>query len=160
MPFTPLHMGPGIAIKVIMQRRFSLMVFGWSQIVMDIEPLVAMMRDKGELHGLSHTVLGATVLGLLSAISGKYLGEVGLRIIREPSHLPIHWKISFLSAFIGTYSHILLDSIMHAEMMPGRPFSTVSPLYGIISIDTLHMLCFGSAAIGGLLYFGLASRKK
>ena len=55
MPFTPLHMGPGIAIKVIMQRRFSLMVFGWSQIVMDIEPLVAMLRDKGELHGLSHT---------------------------------------------------------------------------------------------------------
>lgn len=55
MPFTPLHMGPGIAIKVIMQRRFSLMVFGWSQIVMDIEPLVAMMRDNSELHGLSQS---------------------------------------------------------------------------------------------------------
>lgn len=69
MPFTPMHMGPGIAIKAVMQRRFSLMVFDSSQIVMDIEPLVAMMRDKGELHGLSHTVLGATVLGLFSALS-------------------------------------------------------------------------------------------
>ena len=31
MPFTPFHMGPGIAIKVLLKGCFSLMVFGWAQ---------------------------------------------------------------------------------------------------------------------------------
>ena len=39
MPFTPFHMGPGILIKSLLQGAFSLMVFGWAQIVMDIQPL-------------------------------------------------------------------------------------------------------------------------
>ena len=42
MPFTPLHMGPGILIKSLLQGCFSLMVFGWTQIVMDIQPLLVM----------------------------------------------------------------------------------------------------------------------
>jgi hypothetical protein len=40
MPFTPYHMGPGILIKALLQGSFSLMVFGWAQIVMDIQPLI------------------------------------------------------------------------------------------------------------------------
>ncbi len=40
MPFTPFHMGPGLLIKAVLQGAFSLMVFGWAQIVMDIQPLV------------------------------------------------------------------------------------------------------------------------
>jgi hypothetical protein len=39
MPFTPLHMGPGLAVKAVMQRKFSLLVFGWSQVVIDLQPL-------------------------------------------------------------------------------------------------------------------------
>ena len=58
MPFTPLHMGPGIAVKAVMQRQFSLMVFGWSQIVIDLQPLFAMITGKGELHGFSRTYIG------------------------------------------------------------------------------------------------------
>ncbi len=40
MPFTPVHMGPGILIKALLQSSFSLMVFGWTQIIMDIQPLI------------------------------------------------------------------------------------------------------------------------
>jgi hypothetical protein len=43
MPFTPIHMGPGILIKAILQGSFSLMVFGWTQIVMDIQPLIVIL---------------------------------------------------------------------------------------------------------------------
>lgn len=118
MPFTPVHMGPGIAVKAVMQHKFSLMVFGWSQIVIDLQPLFVMITDRGELHGFSHTYVGATLIGLFCALSGKYLGELGLRIIREPQHLPISWPVSFISAFIGTYSHVAIDSIMHADIQP------------------------------------------
>ncbi|GAL02073.1 hypothetical protein JCM19237_4966 [Photobacterium aphoticum] len=52
-------------------------MFGWSQIVMDIQPLVVLLTQEGDLHGISHTLLGALVLGLLAALSGKYLSEWG-----------------------------------------------------------------------------------
>lgn len=57
MPFTPFHMGPGILLKALLQGSFSLMVFGWSQIVMDLQPLIAMLTGMGKLHGFTHTYL-------------------------------------------------------------------------------------------------------
>ena len=81
MPFTPLHMGPGILIKALLQGSFSLMVFGWAQIVMDIQPLFVLVTGEGHLHGFSHTYIGATLLAILSALSGKYLSEIGLKIL-------------------------------------------------------------------------------
>lgn len=151
MPFTPLHMGPGIAVKAVMQRKFSLMVFGWSQIVIDLQPLFAMVTGKGELHGFSHTYVGATLIGIFCALSGKGLGELGLRIIGASSHLPVSWRVSFISACIGTYSHVAIDSIMHADMQPLAPFSQKSILHGIISMQALHIWCLASAVAGGLV---------
>ena len=153
MPFTPLHMGPGLAVKAVMQRKFSLLVFGWSQIVIDLQPLVAMTTGRGDLHGLSHTLLGATLIGLLCGLSGKPLGAWGLRVLREPRHLPIGWGTSFASAFIGTYSHVLVDSVMHVDVLPFFPFNQASPLHAVISIDALHVLCLATAVLGGLVWY-------
>lgn len=153
MPFTPLHMGPGIAVKAGMQKQISLMVFGWSQIVIDVQPLVVMLTGKGELHGFSHTLLGASIIGLFCGATGKTLGQLGLRILLEPNYLPIRWRVSFLSAFIGAYSHIGIDSIMHLDVMPLAPLSSASPLHGIISIESLHILCVLSAVVGGITYY-------
>jgi hypothetical protein len=71
-------MGPGIAVKTLLQGSFSLMVFGWAQIVMDLQPLVVLITGDGHLHGFSHTYMGATLLAIFSALSGKYLSEIGL----------------------------------------------------------------------------------
>lgn len=68
MSFTPIHMGPGIAIKLVLQDRFSLMVFGWSQIVIDLQPLFDMLGADILLHGFTHTFIGASLLGLIAAI--------------------------------------------------------------------------------------------
>jgi hypothetical protein len=38
MPFTPFHMGPGLLMKVGLQGSFSLMVFGWTQVLIDLQP--------------------------------------------------------------------------------------------------------------------------
>lgn len=159
MPFTPIHMGPGIAIKSVLQDRFSLMVFGWSQIVMDTQPLLALLGADILLHGFSHTLIGASLLGIVAALSGKYLSELGLRILRMPSYTPIKWSTVFLSAFIGVYSHVVFDSIMHVDMLPFAPFSTWSPLYACINIDQLHLFCLVSAVLGGV-YFAYRYRQK
>ena len=146
-------MGPAIAIKAVTQRYFSLMVFGWSQIVIDLQPLVVMLTNKGHLHGFSHTYIGATLIAVFCALTGKPLGELGLRIIKEPKYLPISWSIAFISAFIGTYSHIALDSIMHSDIQPFWPFSLTNGLLGIISIDALHIFCVAFAIVGGVLFY-------
>ncbi len=139
------------------------MVFGWAQILMDIQPLLVMLSGEGHLHGFTHTYFGATLIAPVAALSGKYLGEVGLRLFQLPQYLPIRWPAAFLGAFIGTYSHIVLDSIMHADIQPLAPFSESNILFRAISLGYLHVFCVTAGLVGGALYFAinawLAGRK-
>ena len=157
MPFTPFHMGPGITIKAMLQGSFSLMVFGWAQIVMDIQPLVVMITGEGHLHGFSHTYVGATLLALFSALTGKYLSELGLYLLGLNRDRQVHiaWWVTVLSAFIGTYTHVLLDSVMHYDMQPFYPFDTSNALLGLIAVAALHKLCIYSGMSGGIAYVAL-----
>ncbi|MCP3852360.1 MAG: hypothetical protein GY694_19315 [Gammaproteobacteria bacterium] len=166
MPFTPIHMGPGILIKAILQGSFSLMVFGWTQIIMDIQPLLVIITGEGQLHGFSHTYVGATLLAIFSALSGKYLSEFGLKLLgitesgllttdgtkKEP--INIFWLVAFSSAFIGSYSHVFLDSIMHIDVEPFYPLTLINPFHGFISIEALHKACLYAGLLGtGLFYW-------
>jgi membrane-bound metal-dependent hydrolase YbcI (DUF457 family) len=155
-------MGPGIAIKALMQGSFSLMVFGWAQIVMDIQPLLVMLTGEGHLHGFSHTYLGATLLTLFSALSGKYLSELGLYVLglNQQWQVKIAWWVTLLSAFVGTYSHVLLDSIMHGDVQPFYPFTTHNSLLGLISVASLHTFCLVCGAVGGVLYYVIPGAHK
>lgn len=58
MPFTPFHMGAGLALKAVAGRHFSVLTFGIAQVAMDIEPLVGMLRGAAVLHGPTHTYFG------------------------------------------------------------------------------------------------------
>ncbi|MEM7292571.1 MAG: metal-dependent hydrolase [Pseudomonadota bacterium] len=156
MPFTPFHMGPGILIKALLQGSFSLMVFGWAQIVMDIQPLVVLITGEGHLHGFSHTFLGATLLGAFAGLSGKYLGEWGLvflGISKTQNPIAISWRNAVVSAYIGTFSHVVLDAIMHVDVQPYFPFSTANNMLNWLNVRQLHHLLLYTAILGGLLYF-------
>ncbi len=156
MPFTPFHMGPGILVKASLQGSFSLMVFGWAQIIMDIQPLIVLSTGKGQLHGFSHTYFGASLLAVLAGISGKYLSEFGLMILgiaEKENPVKIVWKIVFVSSFIGTFSHVVLDSIMHSDVEPFYPFYFLNSLYGIVSTSQLHKFCLYSSLIGAVIFY-------
>ena len=163
MPFTPLHMGPGLLTKAILQSSFSLMIFGWSQIIMDIQPLLVMVTGRGDLHGISHTIIGATVIAIFSAITGKYFSEYVFvwldkdftEFQKSIFDLPkfISYKVAFLSAFIGTYSHVLLDSLMHSDLRPLFPISDNNALLNLTSYKGLNGICVYSGAVGTILYF-------
>lgn len=150
MPFTPFHMGPGLFIKGLFQGAFSLVVFGWAQIVMDIQPLIVLVTGEGHLHGFSHTYVGATLLAVFSTLSGKYLGEWGLRFLHF-KEVFLRWWVVALSAFVGTYSHVLLDSLMHADLQPFYPFNLDNPFLRLVSVATLHKICIFSGLIGGIV---------
>ncbi len=155
MPFTPMHMGPGMLVKALLQGGFSLMVFGYAQVVMDLQPLFVLITGEGHLHGFSHTYVGATLIAIFSALTGKYLSEVGLRILDLPfvGSEKIVWRVAFVSAFIGTFTHVFLDSVMHSDVEPFFPFSNINNFQGIISLRTLHYICMASGGVGAIIYF-------
>jgi hypothetical protein len=155
MPFTPFHLGPGAAFKAVGGKHFSFMVFGGAQVLMDIEPLVGIVQGWPILHGMTHTILGALVIGLVAGATGKPISEFVLRLLRIRHH-PITWAVSFLSGLLGTYSHIGLDAVMHRDMEPFWPLAPGNPLLGLTSVEGLHVLCLAAGLLGLLIIAGRA----
>ena len=150
MPFTPFHLGPGAAFKAVGGEHFSFMVFGGAQVLMDIEPLVGIVQGWPILHGVTHDLLGALVIGLAAGMVGRPISEFVLRLLRIPHH-PITWPVSFLSALVGSYSHIALDAVMHRDMAPFWPLAAGNPLLGLMSVEGLHVLCLVAGLLGLLI---------
>ncbi len=163
MPVTPFHVGPAVIVKAVFRDKFSITVFSFSQIVIDLQPLFALLGADIQLHGMSHTYLGATVAALLSCVIGKpvctcflkwwnchlLVAKESLLLVKEA----ISWKVALCSAFLGTYSHILLDSIMHADLEPFFPLQIPNNLLGLVAVDTLHILCAAAGLLGLIAYF-------
>jgi hypothetical protein len=151
---------------------FSVLVFGIAQVAMDIEPLIRIIRGSQILHGWTHTYVGATLIGLPVMFFApplcrlildkwnKYLGHRGLGWLRSGKE--IGYLAAFTGAFIGTYSHVFFDSIMHWDMVPFWPWSTANLLLGLISAEALHIFCIACGLIGifGWYWQGLRRRDK
>src|SRR6185295_16632287 len=125
MPFTPFHFGPGAAIKAAVPTRFSLSIFCYTQVITDLESLYYLMQREYPVHRFFHSYVGATLAAGACGITGKYVCGSVLAIIQSIAprlfavlvgvSAAIPWPTAFLSAFIGTYSHVFLDSIMHPD---------------------------------------------
>jgi membrane-bound metal-dependent hydrolase YbcI (DUF457 family) len=63
-------------------------------------------------------------------------------------------------ALLGAWSHVLLDSIMHADITPLAPFSDDNALHGAISLRALHLSCVVAGAIGLTWWLRMASRRE
>jgi membrane-bound metal-dependent hydrolase YbcI (DUF457 family) len=63
----------------------------------------------------------------------------------------LSWIETVVGAFVGTYSHLLLDSIMHTDVRPMYPLRDVNDLVGIISAEKLDALCLALGVIGVLI---------
>jgi LexA-binding, inner membrane-associated putative hydrolase len=163
VPFTPFHMGPGIALKALAPRHFSLTAFGVTQVVIDVEPLVRILRGDAVLHGFTHTYLGATLIGAACAVLGKPLCQALLNLWKPDPEAPfltwlrgeavLSWHAVLLGAFVGTWSHVALDSVMHADVHPFRPWSDANGLLGALSLPALHRGCLLAGAAGALVLF-------
>ena len=75
MPFTPLHMGPGLLVKALLQGSFSLMVFG---ITFEFTGLRGFSRRSGGMMGwaLPHQLL---TYSLLTARRNAFISPADLK---------------------------------------------------------------------------------
>jgi hypothetical protein len=149
MPFTLFHLGPGAAFKAIGGRHFSFMVFGGSQVLMDIEVLARMHLGTPVLHGYTHSVAGALAIGALSTFTGKPVSEFVLRWRKIP-HYPISWLAAAMGAFVGTFSHIVLDAIVHDDMRPWWPIGSGNGLLGLMGYENLQWWCVALGVVGAI----------
>ncbi|HUF81791.1 MAG TPA: hypothetical protein VMN03_11685, partial [Burkholderiales bacterium] len=60
----------------------------------------------------------------------------------------ISTKAAGAGAFIGAYSHVAIDSIMHGDMEPFAPFTAASPWLHAVQLETLHLACVAAGLIG------------
>jgi membrane-bound metal-dependent hydrolase YbcI (DUF457 family) len=158
MPFTPFHLGAGALFKAAGGRHVSFMVFGGAQVLMDIEPLIGLIQGKPVLHGYSHTLAGALVIGVIAALIGRPISAMVLRAGRVP-HYYLTWRAAFSGALLGTFSHVGLDALMHHDMNPWWPLFSGNGLLRIIPLDVLHVLCLMLGALGGALIALRAERE-
>lgn len=144
MPFTPFHMGFGLAAKAIAPRLVSLQLFGLVQVAMDIEPAIGMARGSDTLHGWTHTLSGALPVALASVLVWKLLE--GWRIWR--------WTFEKLStqtlcatSLMGVWSHVLLDALIHRDMGSTR---VLLPGLGDVfySHDVVEAACLVAGLVG------------
>lgn len=170
MPITPFHFGPATAVKAAIPNKFSFVAFGLSQLIIDMEPLFYMSQGLWPIHRFFHTYVGATLVAVLVATLGRPVCEWLLRLwngrlsVGQKIWLGLDPKISLsaaaLGALFGGYSHVLLDSIMHADMRPFAPFSNHNSLLLVISIENLYILCTIFGILGGATLLILLAKRK
>lgn len=90
MPFTPIHLGPGAAFKAIGGRHFS---------------FIGIIQNKPILHGYTHTLVGALLIGFVAGVIGRPISAFVLKLL-QIKHRPFTWDASFSGAFVGTFSHM------------------------------------------------------
>lgn len=164
MPVTPLHLGPGAALKAVLGPRMSLSVFAFCQITMDLEVLARIAVGAHQLHGFTNTLLGATVILVPSVLVGRPAARVFMRWWNSrlsPSQARwmwvdpvIRWKSAWVGGVLGIYSHLILDAVMHPDAHPWAPLSSVNPFVGLLSYEGLNALCLWTL-VGGVIALGV-----
>jgi hypothetical protein len=156
MPITPFHFGPGAAIHAIVPKHVSFLAFCSANVLIDIEPLYYMVIGQHPLHRFFHTYIGATIIMVATALiffaALKLASKVRLPNLfqwQSLSSLPI-----WLGAAVGSYSHIVFDSVMHSDIVPLSPLSEVNVLYQLVPLGKLHLFCI-FAAVSGLVILGI-----
>lgn len=149
MPITPFHFGPGAALHALAPKHVSFLAFAAANVLVDVEPLYFMLLGQYPLHRFFHTYIGASlvvVAAIALVVSARWFARrfwlPNIFKWRELALLPV-----VLGAAAGSYSHVLLDSFMHADITPFAPFSNANPLHHAISLGALHWACAMSGMV-------------
>ncbi|MBD3285237.1 DUF4184 family protein [candidate division WOR-3 bacterium] len=153
MPFTPYHAGPAMLAGVGFRKVFHIPALIVGSVIVDIEPFLVLAFDLDyPLHGFFHTFAGGTIAVLLISVPiwllRKPIGKLMARLKLEQKKG--FWFILW-SAMFGMVTHIIMDSLFHADLRPFYPF-WYNPFYGHISSKAIHFLCVFSFIAAGIIY--------
>ena len=160
MPLTPIHMGPALAAKAVVPRHFSILTFGLTQVVIDSEVAFHILMGSRPLHQHLHTYVGATIVAVLAILLGRPLLERAISLwnrLAAPNRESILWVepriplfAAITGAVTGSYSQVLLDSVIYSDLKPFAPWSDSNGLLGIMSATNLVMTCLALGTLGAI----------
>ena len=159
MPFTPLHIGiPGLP-SYFKPDRVDIVAVVLGSTLVDIDFFLHVVY-RSPLHGFLHTYIGATALALVLSV----LIRIGKPVVERVKGW-FRWEkgsnvksITF-GAFLGTYSHVLLDSLIYYDVDPFHPLSEDNPFYVHEWVDQMTGVVYALAGLTTLLLTGLWARR-
>ncbi len=154
MPFTLLHIGPGILMSLLLSRyvnSFSLII---STVLIDVEPLLYMVLYGYIVHGILHSIPGAVLFGLVVGCL-CYLLRGHLDRIRKL----FPWcRRDSLSSYLaggvaGSLLHVFLDAPLYRDLsllpLIGNPlyhtydlFSLLFSYYATLTLPLIYAAYF------------------
>jgi len=162
VPITPFHFGPGVLFAAAAPRRVSLIAFVAANCITDVESICNVLTGNFPYHRFLHTFLGAAVVAALTIALFLFTRHLARRFPlpnwfswQQLTPLPVT-----LGALLGSFSHIVLDGVMHADMRPFAPWSDANPFLHRVSLGVLHWGCVGAAVLGGLLWLVFLRRNR
>jgi membrane-bound metal-dependent hydrolase YbcI (DUF457 family) len=168
VPITPFHFGPGMLFHGAAPRHVSFIAFVAANCITDVESVYNVLQGNFPVHRFLHTFVGATLVVVMTVALFMFTRRMA-RGVRLPNWF--EWQQLTLpavvvGALLGSFSHIVLDGIMHADMRPFAPWSDANPFLHAISLSALHWACISAAVAGGLIWLitrrsrpGSASRR-
>ncbi|GAC1397041.1 MAG: hypothetical protein NVSMB52_10710 [Chloroflexota bacterium] len=127
--------------------RFSLLIFLITQIVIDLEPLYYLMTDQSPAHRFWLPSSERPFWLSRWRASCLSCGKRRSRSLLDPREsLPDN---IWLGALLGTWTHVLLNSVVHLDVAIFGPFHASHPLYGWLEWEAMDRLCLALARDGG-----------
>ena len=118
MPITPLHLGLMAPINHFKPGKVSNVAFVLANLWLDAEFIKAWLFNMPLPSHNNHDFVNATVAALLVCVLGLSS--------RKPFLPNKAWVVG---AFLGSYTHILLDMLVHADVHPLWPLMDSNPFY-------------------------------
>ena len=156
MPFTPLHLGPALAIGYIVRKRVHWPTFILANIIVDIEPLLVLVLGMMSypLHGYLHTFISSLIMGSFLGYIMYKVDKV-FRLFFKRLAL-VDGKADNLGGYViagvtGWAIHVILDSPLYSDIRPLYPLQ-YNPLYNPSLQRIPYGLCSILLIIGIIVY--------
>ena len=151
MPITPLHLGILAPLNHWLPGKVNNLSFWLVTLWLDASAIAyyAFGLEMGEFHGPdTHSFIAAAALaGIIAMLGlGYYVfKELFWSALQENSERALAW---ICGAYLGGFSHILLDAMVHSEMLPfaplpGNPFywGGMDMISGILVFSLFWLIC-------------------
>jgi hypothetical protein len=163
MPATPFHLGPGLLVKAVAPRQFSMAAYSLAQVVIDVESGYYLLRGEYPVHRQAHTFLLGGLIGLLCGLIVSRVGGWWARprdAVPEALAAEFRMPVAVVSGIFGGVFHSVLDGIMHADIHPFRPLTDANPLYNLVSVRMLYLFCTITGLVGAALLLAWQRRQR
>lgn len=149
MPVTPFHLGPAVIVKAACPRWFSLGVFAIVQAALDVESVGNIVAGRYPVHGGLHTLPGALLLSAAVIVPARAV---------VARFFPVSWTAAVAGALVGGSSHVLLDAVIHPDVVPFAPWLAGNALFVPGSFVWVHVLCAAAGLLGGVAWYARHGR--